>query len=204
MLDVRERKKAWRRLAVDMFALVSRDERRRLDQILAERMMEYAVRKGAKFLLGFAPMTDEPDLSLFFRHWLHDGGRLAMPVWEGGCDMLLRSVDNLDVQLRPGRGGILEPTPDRPGVAEDELDLVITPGRFFSENCARMGRGSGCYDALFRRRGVANIGVAYDFQVFPTLPTYEGDVPVDVVITPTRIIGEEERRAATACKESEM
>lgn len=188
MPEVREKKKAWRRLAVDMFALVCRDERRKLDLLLADRVREYVLARKARYLLGFASMPDEPDLSAFLRRWVADGGKLAMPVWQGGSCMRLRSVDNLDVQLRPGRGGILEPTPDRPEIAEEELDLVITPGRFFSERRDRMGRGSGCYDALFRRRSVANVGVAYDFQVFPAIPASEGDVAVDAVITPSRII----------------
>lgn len=188
MPDVRERKKAWRHLAAEMFALIGRDDRRSLDLILAERVREYVFEAGASYLLGFASMPDEPDISSFLRRWVAEGGKLAMPVWQGGPRMRLRTVDNLDEQLRPGRGGILEPTDDRPEVAEEEIDLVITPGRFFSEGCARMGRGSGCYDALFKRRGVANFGVAYDFQVFPELPTSDKDVPVDLVITPSRII----------------
>lgn len=189
MLDeVRERKKAWRRLAVDMFALIPRDDRRVLDGLLAGMVESYAAARGDGYVLGFAPMSDEPDLSVFYRRWLAGGGRLAMPVWLGGARMLLRSVDDLDAQLRPGRGGILEPAADRPEVSEDMLDLVVTPGRFFSEACDRMGRGSGCYDALFRRRALARVGVAYDFQVYPVVPTYEGDVPVDCVITPSRVV----------------
>lgn len=190
MADSRELKKSWRRLAVEMFALVGRDDRRRLDLLLAERVREYVFEKGAKVLLGFASMPDEPDLSAFFRRWVAEGGRLAMPIWQGGSAMTLRSVDNLDAQLRPGRGGILEPDAGRPEVAEADLDLIITPGRFFSEERARMGRGSGCYDALFKRCEAASLGVAYDFQVFPALPTYGGDVPVDAVITPFRVIKE--------------
>ena len=188
MPEVRERKKAWRQLAAGMFALIGRDDRRSLDLVLAERVREYVFEVGATHLLGFASMADEPDISSFLRQWVAEGGKLAMPAWLGSSRMRLHSVDNLDAQLRPGRGGILEPTEDRPEVSEEELDLVITPGRFFSERCARMGRGSGCYDALFKRRGIANIGVAYDFQVFPELPTTEKDVPVDLVITPSRII----------------
>lgn len=188
MPEVMKAKGAWRKLGETMFSLVPREARRGLDRLLAERLEAHAAKLGARHLLGFAPMLDEPDLSPFFRRWIAGGGRLAMPVWMGGACMTLRSVDNLDAQLRPGRGGILEPAEDRPEVAEDTLDLVVTPGRFFSEACARMGRGSGCYDALFRRSGLARVGVAYDFQVFPSVPTYEGDVPVDCVITPSRVI----------------
>ena len=188
MAGVRERKKALRRIGVEMFSLLPRDVRRELDAALAERVREYVFETGAKFLLGYAPMTDEPDVSPFFRRWVAEGGRLAMPVWLGGESMRMREVRDLDGELHPGRCGILEPSGMCPEADEAEVDLVITPGRFFSEDCGRMGRGSGCYDALFRRRNPAKIGVAYDFQILPAIPTYGGDVPVDLVITPTRIV----------------
>lgn len=193
-MDVREAKKAWRRLVVQMFELVPRQVRRELDAVLEERVREYVFQSGARSLLGFAPMLDEPDLSGFFRRWVAEGGSLALPVWLGGENMLMRRVTDLDAQLRPGRGGILEPLAGLPEVAPDELDLVITPGRVFSEGRARMGRGSGCYDALFRGHRLTKVGVAYDFQVFPEIPTYAGDVSLDLVITPSRLVGQDESR----------
>lgn len=188
MLDVTEAKKAWRRLAVDMFTLVGRDDRRRLDGILCERVREYVFGSGAACLLGYAPMSDEPDLSPFLRHWVEEGGRLALPVWLGGRNMRLKEVTDFNTQLRPGRGGILEPVEECRDVDPAELELCITPGRFFSEECERLGRGAGCYDQLFLQQGMTALGVAYEFQVFPRLPMDEYDRPVDVVLTPTRLI----------------
>ena len=190
MDEVRERKKAWRRLMVGIFTLVPREERRRLDFSLSERIQELVGKRGAGFLLGFAPMSDEPDLAVFYRSWLAGGGRLAIPVWLGGAGMRFREVGNLDNELRPGRGGILEPIETLPGIEPKELELVVTPGRAFSESLARMGRGSGCYDTLFRdNEKLIKVGAAYDFQVFPELPTYFGDVPLDCIVTPSRIVG---------------
>lgn len=191
MDDIKEKKKAWRRALVELFRLVPREDRRRLDAALSERALGYAARSGANLLMGFAPMADEPDLSACFRLWLKGGGRLALPVWLGGDRMIIRRVDDLDSQLRPGRGGILEPLETLPEVAPETLELVIAPGRAFSESRARMGRGSGCYDALFRAHEVAKFGVAYDFQVFPEIPTYFGDVRLDAVVTPTRTVKDE-------------
>ncbi len=196
MPDIPEKKKAWRRLAVDSFRLIPKDERRALDALLCRRAREYAVTEEMGYLLGYAPMLDEPDLSPFLRRWVAEGGRLALPVWLGGQHMLLREVGNLDTQLRPGRGGILEPVPECPEANKDELDLVITPGRFFSERLERLGRGSGCYDQLFRMRGMRSLGVAYDFQVVPALPVDGNDMPVDALLTPTRLIEDREEEGA--------
>lgn len=190
MADIAETKRAWRRLAADMFKLVGRDDRRELDGILSERLREVVFARGAMFLLGYAPMLDEPDLTPFFRAWLGDGGRLAMPVWLGGNQMQIREVSDLKTQMRPGRAGLLEPDDTCQEIKGKELDLVVAPGRFFSESRQRLGRGSGCYDVLLSTVKLVSIGVAYDFQVFPGLPTQETDAALDIVLTPTRLLME--------------
>lgn len=187
-MDIAETKRVWRRLATDMFRLVNREDRRELDGVLSERLREVVFSRQASFLLGYAPMLDEPDLAPFFRNWLADGGRLAMPVWLGGTGMVLREVTDLDRQMRPGRGGILEPAETQPEVAAAQLDLVIAPGRLFSEQRQRLGRGSGCYDVLLSGGGLVSVGVAYDFQVFPILPVVDTDATLDILITPTRLL----------------
>lgn len=188
MTEAVEAKKRWRRLGADMFALADREARRPLDERLASRLNEYAVSLGVRALLAFMPLPDEPDIEPFLRRWLASGGSLALPVWRGGEACLLRRVDDLDSQLRPGRGGILEPIAFLPEASAEEFGLAVTPGRFFSENCDRLGRGAGVYDSLFRNSDMRRVGVAYDFQVFPAIPATERDIPMDAVVTPSRTI----------------
>ena len=189
-----ERKKAWRGAIAAVFSLMPAGARGRFDAALTERVGDFAFGSGAKMILGYAPMRDEPDISGFFRRWAAEGGGLALPVWLGGSRMLARRVTDWDGQLSPGRGGIAEPDASLPEVPPSELDLVVTPGRAFSERCDRLGRGAGCYDALFRETRAARIGVAYDFQVFPAIAAGGGDVPLDAVITPSRLVGRDETR----------
>ncbi|MCL2000273.1 MAG: 5-formyltetrahydrofolate cyclo-ligase [Planctomycetes bacterium] len=189
-LEFQERKRAWRRLISDLFTLVPSDARRKLDRDLTAKLGDYLADKNIRLLLGFSPLLDEPDISPFLRSWLAGGGDLAMPQWLGGASLSLRRVGDVDRDLRLGRAGILEPDPALPEVRPEELDLVVTPGRAFSEARVRMGRGSGCYDALFRRHRPFRLGVAYDFQIFPELPAYSGDMPMDAIVTPSRIMGQ--------------
>lgn len=186
-----EGKAAWRRFTGEAFRLLPRTPRGPADRALAERVREYVFESGARLLLGFAPLPDEPDISGFFRRWVAEGGRLALPVWLGGDAMRFRLVSDWAGQLRPGRAGIMEPADSLPEVAPDRVDLALVPGRAFSEGRDRLGRGAGCYDALFRGHAMAKVGVAYDFQVFPEIPHGPGDVPMDLIITPTRIVGRE-------------
>lgn len=181
-------KRRWRELIREAFTLVGDASRRELDAVLAERVEEIVFQHRARRLLGFAPLSDEPDLSGFFRRWVAEGGELALPRWLGGSRLELRLVTDWDGQLRPGRAGILEPSADLPEAEPESVDLVLAPGRAFSEDCERLGRGAGCYDCLLRATRAATVGVAYDFQVFPGIAVDAGDVPLGMVVTPSRIV----------------
>lgn len=184
----RERKKAFRKAVAEVFALIPPDARRECDATLAERLRELPAIQSAKMVMGFAAMPDEPDLSAFYRRWLAGGGHLALPVWLGGDRMLVREVKDIDRQLVSGRGGIMEPAEGLPMVEPERLDAVIVPGRAFSEGLDRLGRGAGCYDVLLGSLRACTIGVAYDFQVFPAIPVGVGDVSMDMVTTPGRLL----------------
>ncbi len=187
-------KKAWRRAARALFALTTREERAALDAALCGRLREQVAQAGAcgreQVLLGYAALPDEADVTAFLLAWLRGGGRLALPVWQGGRDMAFREIRDWDRDVMPGRGGIPEPAAACAAVSAEAIACAIVPGRFFSERCDRLGRGAGCYDALLSRRGAGlrALGAAYDFQILPALPVDEHDCPVDAVVTPTRTI----------------
>ena len=186
--DIAEAKRTWRRLLGGMFSLLPRETRREADDLLAERLREFVFEARVERVLGFAPMADEPDVTPFFRKWLEEGGTLAMPVWHGADRMTMRFVSDIDRDLRPGRAGILEPADGLPEANAADFDLIVAPGRAFSESCARLGRGAGCYDRLFRDAAAQKVGIAYDFQVFPQLPAGPDDECVDLLLTPMRIV----------------
>jgi len=86
-------------------------------------------------------------------------------------------------RLEKGRYGILEPA--RKHYCDiKKLDLVIVPGVAFDRRGNRLGRGKGYYDDLLSRlpKDTPSIGLAYDFQILPTLPTTPTDVSVSRVI----------------------
>lgn len=188
MTGIREAKQAWRRMIVEMSSLLPREERREADDALCRQIENFIPEPGRGYLLGYAPMLDEPDITPFLRHWLARGGKLAMPTWVGMSDIVLRRVANLERDIRPGRASILEPMETLPVVAPGEVDVALIPGRFFSEGCHRLGRGAGCYDGLIGGEAMYRLGVCYDFQVFPRIPCEPHDEEMDAVVTPARVI----------------
>ena len=91
--------------------------------------------------------------------------------------------------LERGKFGLQEP-----GEAHPELlpNLVLVPLLAFDRKGNRLGYGAGYYDAALRklrRPGpVIAIGVGFDEQEFPDIPHEPQDEPLDMILTPSRII----------------
>ncbi len=88
-----------------------------------------------------------------------------------------------------GRFGIHEP-------ADSEAELVPTallvPLLAFDRRGNRLGYGAGYYDAALRNLRSAGrvvaIGIGFDEQEFPGIPREAHDEPLDMILTPTRVI----------------
>ncbi|MDH4262700.1 MAG: hypothetical protein OEV78_06640 [Spirochaetia bacterium] len=66
----------------------------------------------------------------------------------------------------------------------NEMDYVITPGLFVTENGFRLGRGGGYYDRLLNKVPVNKIiFVGYHWQVIKEIPLDIWDKPVGFIIT---------------------
>ena len=83
-----------------------------------------------------------------------------------------------------------------------EIDLMITGAVAVSLRGERIGKGTGFFDQEFLilrsigcvREETPIAALVDDQQVFEELPFGEHDVPVDIIITPTRLIRISERR----------
>jgi 5-formyltetrahydrofolate cyclo-ligase len=91
--------------------------------------------------------------------------------------------------------GLLEPGPGCPEVAPHDIDVFMVPGLAFDARGGRVGYGGGYYDELMayvrsHPDGPSGffVGFGYDFQVSESCPTGEWDVPIDCVVTDTRVL----------------
>ena len=81
-------------------------------------------------------------------------------------------------------------------VYQDEASaLCLVPGLAFSANGARLGYGKGYYDTFFAQHPVLKLGLCYDFQLVPQVPTQPHDVRMDGILTDKRLVltADEER-----------
>jgi 5-formyltetrahydrofolate cyclo-ligase len=111
----------------------------------------------------------------------------------------------------PSRGDFRLEAPETAsnGVAQGETlapgredVLFLVPGLAFDQRGARLGRGGGWYDrALAAHPTGTRIGLAYELQVFPTLPEAAWDIRMDAVVTEARVLAAG-AAGATAVKEN--
>jgi 5-formyltetrahydrofolate cyclo-ligase len=73
--------------------------------------------------------------------------------------------------------------------AAPPLDLLVVPGTAFTAVGERLGAGGGYYDRfLADHPRLTTVGLAFDEQVVPWLPTGGHDRRMDAVATPGRLI----------------
>jgi 5-formyltetrahydrofolate cyclo-ligase len=97
-------------------------------------------------------------------------------------------------RYRPGdrlynnRYGIPEPSPRRPTLTVDELDLILVPLVGFDSHGNRLGMGAGFYDRCFSHLGARpwRIGIAHELQQIAMIPQDPWDKPLHGVVTDRR------------------
>ena len=67
-------------------------------------------------------------------------------------------------------------------------DLCLVPGVLFRSDGHRLGQGGGYFDRFLATFPGTSIGLAYDWQMDDNLPVEEHDVPVNLIVTETRVL----------------
>ena len=132
-------------------------------------------------------MPEEIQLDEFLSIAISQGKILSIPFIDGK-KMFAAKMSSLD-DLEIGAYGILTVKNAADKIVDaKKIDCIITPGLAFDANCNRLGKGGGFYDIFFVDAvNAKKIALAYDCQIVDEVPIYAYDLPVDVIITPTKI-----------------
>lgn len=134
----------------------------------------------------YVGMSQEVDTRTIISELLKKGS-----VWIPRCNgesMETCKIGSLD-DLVAGAFGIPEPRTDiLPTEADLKPDVMIIPGLSFDSHGNRLGRGKGYYDRFLSLNEISvKIGLAFDVQILDAVPVLQMDIPVDMVITESRI-----------------
>ncbi len=131
---------------------------------------------------AFMPMPDEIDTLPLVDRLLAAGWKVVIPKVEGDqMEFYPYSTESLSC----GAWGIMEPGTNAAPVSASEIDVMIVPGRAFTQAGDRLGRGKGFYDRYMSRDGfrARTIGVCFKCQLVEVLPTEPHDMKVDEVVS---------------------
>lgn len=162
------------------------------DETLSERCLALPQFASARTVMLYCSMAMEAGTWSLIRAALSDGKRVALPICRDDNTMEIGEITSLsEVIERQFPGFVLtEPRAECKILQPNEPDLIIVPGMAFDTQCHRLGRGKGYYDRFLAKTNPSafKLGLAYDFQLLPTIPYDEHDVSLDAVLSVSRLI----------------
>jgi 5-formyltetrahydrofolate cyclo-ligase len=157
-----------------------------------ERVAALSCYQQARVVLGYMAFDHEVLTDGLIRRAMASGKQLVLPLVQADRQgMALYGIEDLEHDVAPGYRGILEPLPQRTrAVAPETLELALIPGVAFDLRGGRLGFGGGFYDRLLGRlpRAIPTVGLAFDFQVIPRLPSQPHDIMLEAIVTERRVI----------------
>lgn len=177
-------KNALRGTILDILKTQEEEERNRKSGIIRRTLFMAKVFRRAKTVMFYVALRDEVDTDPMIAEAQKSGKIVAVPVCSGGRSGLRPCIFEDNAGLKPGPYGVREPVTGR-GVPIEKLDLVVVPGVAFDKKGNRLGRGKGFYDRFLKALpcGTISIGLAFDFQIVPSVPTLSHDIRVHRVIS---------------------
>jgi 5-formyltetrahydrofolate cyclo-ligase len=191
-MNLSEQKRALRARVLSERETMTAPQRQAASTALTERLAASAEFRKADSVLAYWGFGSEVDTRAFLKAVLAAGKMLALPRIEKATQGLsLYQVHNLENDLADGPWGIREPKPLTQNlVGLEQIGFVLVPGVAFDAKCNRMGYGKAYYDRLFADCKAPlphRVAAAFDCQIVDAVPVSPSDVPIDAVITPTRI-----------------
>ena len=181
---------------------------------LCKIIMESKRYTSCTTLLAYMPLADEADITPVIKDALSKRKKVFLPhVFPGTSQMEFYPYNN-ETEIKKGDYGISEPLVDetksftkfleklsiqqyspaarsskyvdiKPHEEPVERILVLVPGRAFTKDGKRIGRGKGFYDIYFSKVplifNIIKSGVCLECQLMANLPTTPDDIMMDAV-----------------------
>jgi len=157
---------------------------------IASALMELPEFTAAGTVMLYMSIADEVDTVPIVEQALAQGKKVALPKVDLKAKIMTAwRITDIKRDLAAGAFGIREPA-FSDSVSPAEIDFCLVPARGFDTLGNRLGRGGGYYDRFMALPGFRAVrcGVAFDFQLLHGLPHEPHDLPVDIIVTESRVI----------------
>ncbi len=142
--------------------------------------------QNARSIMFYYAKGTEVSLHSAMEYALANGKKVILPkILEDYLHLF--EIRNLTTDLCKGTFGVMEPAENYPS-QQKNIDLIFVPGVVFDLTGGRIGYGKGFYDRFLKDLSIPTVGIAYDFQVIPSIPLESTDVRVRYIQTEQRLI----------------
>lgn len=156
--------------------LIKGQQRDQKEQRIAQTVIPYL----HGMIAVYSPIRGEVDITSYLKEY-----ELCYPHTHDKGMTFYRDTQ----EKRVGLYGIEEPLPVHE-VKPEEIDVILVPVVAF-QGIHRIGYGGGYYDRYLRSCHALKIGLAFDCQQAEEIELHQNDVPLDMIVTESRIIKEE-------------
>ncbi len=159
------------------------EDRSRKSKIIQNKLLRNKVFRKAKIVMFYIAFGGEVNTEEMIREAKKIGKLICVPICRKDKETMQPAILEDSGKLKRGPYGVLEPVAEAL-VEPKDVDLIIVPGLAFDKKCNRLGRGKGYYDRFLRKLSdkTPSIGLAFDFQILPLIPTTAFDVSVKEII----------------------
>ncbi len=187
-LFLAKEKSGLRRRMLALRRALSSDESPYLIKSLFENLVSLSEYQNARLIMAYLAMPDEANLDLFIRYSLERGKIVCVPVCLDEENMEAGRLVSMSC-FEKGPFGLRNIPSGYEIISPKEIDMVLLPAVAYDLDGNRLGMGKGYYDRFlemipFKKR----IGVAWNFQIVPKVPTDVHDKKVCKIVTEERII----------------
>ena len=158
--------------------------------------------KKSQIILAYMALADEVNLAPLIQQAVNDGKKIYLPRISPDTPQMDFFRYQPENPFFINQYGIKEPeekgekfeikNPNDYGT--DDNILILTPGRAFSLNGARLGRGKGYYDRFFtrtlglaRNQKITIARVCFSLQIVENIPAEPHDIKMDYLICEKRV-----------------
>jgi len=159
------------------------EDRKRKSRVIRNKLFRTPIFKKAKVVMFYISFGGEVETEEMIIGAKRLGKKVAVPVCVHNRVILKPCLLAHKAKLEKGPYGICVPTVKN-YICIKDIDLVVVPGVAFDKEGRRLGRGKGCYDRFLENlpHNKTSIGLAFDFQILPSVPTTKSDMRVHKVI----------------------
>ena len=186
MVTTRGNKQALRLEFLKLRETLAPDQIHQLSLEVQQRVLTLADFQQAESVALYYPFRSEVETLEILAMAISQGKKVFFPKVSGQALHYIKVTQPFSFQ--PGPWGLSEP-PENEEAPLSHLDLIIIPGVAFDHQGYRIGFGKGYYDRSLKEFHGCRVGLAYDFQIVPQVPTEPGDLYCHYVVSENHTLG---------------